>query len=85
MGGVKKPRMTTQSALNLPTRADLKARAPAPQIDHAAEADDTAADARMGVLNKKKKGRYSTLLAPASGRGLSGGDATIQRKNLLGS
>ena len=37
------------------------------------------------IETKKKKPKKSTLLTPASGRGLSGGDATIQRKNLLGS
>ena len=34
----------------------------------------------------KKKPKKATLLTPpASGRGLSGGDMSIQRKNLLGS
>ena len=44
-------------------------------------------DAKLAPVEtvKKKKTKKNTLLTPASGRGLSGGDATIQRKNLLGS
>jgi len=51
----------------------------APQEAPAEEAVD------VPIETKKKKPKKDTLLAPASGRGLSGGDATIQRKNLLGS
>ena len=32
----------------------------------------------------KKKPKKATLLTPASGRGLSGGDMSIKHKNLLG-
>jgi len=37
------------------------------------------------IETKKKKPKKSTLLTPASGRGLSGGDMSIKRKTLLGS
>ena len=65
------------------------APAPAPrQVDYAAEAaarkqeaDDTAADARMEAINKKKKGRSSTLLTGGDGLGETAAGA----KTLLGS
>ena len=43
--------------------------------------DDTAP---LEAETKKKKPKKATLLTPASGRGLSGGDMSIKHKNLLG-
>ena len=62
--------------------------AAAPQVDYAAEAaarkqeaEDAATDARMEVLDRKRRGRNSTLLT--GGEGLSETDSGA--KTLLGS
>ena len=48
--------------------------------------DDTELAAPLEAETKKKKPKKNTLLTPASGgQTLSGGDMSIQRKNLLGS
>ena len=62
--------------------------AAAPQVDYAAEAaarkqeaEDAVTDARMEAINKKRKGRSSTLLTGGDGLGETAAGA----KTLLGS